>query len=302
MMFNELIKKIKSLFLFLIFICSVSLLFINTGCEKHRLSGGSRSLSGDSTTMDSGDEETEDDDGTTEEDDDDGTGIAADDDDSNSNTKSTGSKSNGSTTDSSISADDDDDNITENTYTVKNLVFEPASITVNRVEHDCLKGKCSADVTLSIYSIGGTKVSDEVAEKSKTRVTLSKPNQVSGDYSHLCPNVPNKNVVLELSIYYGGQTLDASNRSILLGARVDSQTLMMGLADVADPYNFHNMDTIISTIRCPNVKKLTIRKLCEDTVLDDAVLRQCWITEGTSSSCPKNNKYKNSDYVVSCRQ
>ena len=94
-----------------------------------------------------------------------------------------------------------------------------------------------------------------------------------------------------MSVLYGGVTLSASNRSILVGGRVDDSTLMIGLADVNHGYYFHTVDTIVATINCPNVKKISIQNLCEDTRLDDATLRRCWITEGEDSSCPYKNVY-----------
>lgn len=212
--------------------------------------------------------------------------------------------------------DDDDDGSLTNKYDpdgdgtisleeyeeTEDELYGQMSAGIHRVESDCYSGKCSATVTLNLYKVANKKVSSSVKQKSQVQVYFAKGKATVSGSQSICPT-KNVSVMLEMSISYGGSTLDASDQSILIGARDPSNKSRMyiGLADSLDAYEFHNIDSVIGSVVCPDAKKISIRHLCRDQVLEnDPNLIRCWWHQGQSSSCPSNNVYKNGSYPAQC--
>ncbi len=185
-------------------------------------------------------------------------------------------------------------------------LYGPISAKVHRVESDCLAGKCSAKVTLKLYKLGSKTVSSSVSEASTVHINFSKAGAEITGSEFVCPT---QNVVARynMSIEYGGKNVASTDRSILIGARdpENKNHMYIGLADVKEPnYAFHNIDTVIGSVMCPEAKRIVIKDLCRDQVLEkeDSRLIRCWMTEGRDSSCPKKNIYSTKkDYPAQCK-
>ena len=96
-------------------------------------------------------------------------------------------------------------------------LFGPMSAQVHRVESDCLPGKCDATITLKLVKIGKKKVSAKVKNNSVQIYFSSKGATVTGSTT-VCPT---KKVVAkyEMTISYGGGSVDPSDTTQLIGAR-----------------------------------------------------------------------------------
>lgn len=197
--------------------------------------------------------------------------------------------------------DDDCSGITEKDYEKLLSKLGPLSLTVKKGEgNECSEVKeCELTATFSLHSIAGCEVDNSVKEKSKVTVQFDK-NGSTGDESHLCP-LDNKQVVLNMSLTYKGNIIEASDRSVLLEGRVDKRTVMVGVSEEdKGSYNFFNVNTKITQLSCPESRRLQIKNICEDINLYDEKLRECWVDpESDNNICPSLGD--NSKYPVNCR-
>ena len=183
-------------------------------------------------------------------------------------------------------------------------LFGPMSAQIHRVESDCLSGKCDATITLKLAKIGKKKLSSKITDNSVQIHFSSKGATVTGS-TKICPT---KKVTAkyEMSISYGGDSVDPKDRSILIGARDPNNKgkMYIGLADTLESnYAFHNIDSVIGSVSCSDVKQIVIRYLCRDQVLEgDPTLLKCWMIQGQNSSCPEKNVYSSGSYSASCKE
>ncbi len=194
--------------------------------------------------------------------------------------------------------DDDDDNSVDNP-------FGPISAILHRGEWSCTS--CKAIITLKLVRIGNKDLSSNAIEKATTQIIFKSSGdkvEISGS-NYICPTT---NVVAryEMSISYKGSTIPSTDRSILLGARDPDKNnkIYIGLADVKESnYAFHNVDTLIGSVMCPDAKRIAIKNLCRDRVLEtNKQLIGCWMTQGIDYSCPKNNWYGKNEYPAQCKE